>query len=172
MNTTTKFVYEEKFLKNPYSYFDSLVHEVKFEQKQVTVFGKIYNEPRLTAIHGDDSVLDKKYVYSKSVRKLSPMTPTLKELQGLVEKDTGIHFDFVLLNYYRDGNDKVGWHSDDESMMDCSNIVSISLGAERPFKFREKESHKVVWKETLKNGPRHAVRKQHGVDETWMPRRI
>ena len=146
------FQYEEKFIKSPYSHFDSLLHEVTFEQKQVKVFGKVYNEPRLTAIHGDDNVLDRKYIYSKSVRKLSPMTSTLKELQNIVEKHTGIHFDFVLLNYYRDGNDKVGWHSDDEVMMDCSNIVSISLGAERPFKFREKEDHKVIWKETLKNG--------------------
>ena len=147
-----KFEYQEKFLKSPYSYFDSIVHEVKFEQKQVKVFGKIFNEPRLTAIHGDDTVLDKKYIYSKSERKLSPMTPTLKELQGIVEKETGIHFDFVLLNYYRDGNDKVGWHSDDEESMESSNIVSLSLGAERPFKFREKESHKVIWKQVLKNG--------------------
>jgi len=144
--------YEEKFLKNPYTYYDSLIHEVTFEQKQVVVFGKTYNEPRLTAIHGDDDVLDMKYVYSKSVRKLSPMTKTLKDLQELVEKHTGIHFDFVLLNYYRDGNDKVGWHSDDEPMMNCSNIVSLSLGAERPFKFRDKETREVVWKEVLKNG--------------------
>lgn len=151
--TTGKlFEYEEKFLKSPLSYFDGLMKEVNFEQKQVKVFGKTHNEPRLTAIHGDDSVIDKKYIYSRSVRKLSPMTPTFKELQKIVEEHTGIHFDFVLLNYYRDGNDKVGWHSDDEPMMDCSNIVSLSLGAERPFKFREKETHKVVWKETLKNG--------------------
>jgi alkylated DNA repair dioxygenase AlkB len=151
-NTTAKFEYQEKFIKNPNKYFKSLVEEVKFEQKQVHVFGKTYNEPRLTAIHGDDNVLDKEYVYSKSIRKLSPMTPSLKEIQSMIENYTGIHFDFVLLNYYRDGNDKVGWHSDDEKMMDCSNIVSISLGAERPFKFREKTTHKVVWKETLKNG--------------------
>jgi len=146
------FIYQDKFIKSPISYMDSIIHEVSFEQKKVTVFGKTYNEPRLTAIHGDDCVLEKTYIYSKSVRKLNPMTPTLKELQSIVESHTGIHFDFVLLNFYRDGNDKVGWHSDNESMMDCSNIVSISLGAERPFKFREKESRKVVWKEVLKSG--------------------
>jgi alkylated DNA repair dioxygenase AlkB len=146
------FDYNENFIVNPYLYFDDLIKEVNFEQKQVMVFGKIYDEPRLTAIHGDESVLDKKYIYSKSVRKLSQMTPTLKKLQSLVESYTSIHFDFVLLNYYRDGNDRVGWHSDDEPMMDSSNIVSLSLGAERPFKFRDKEKRKVVWKEVLKNG--------------------
>jgi len=151
-NKTDYFTYQEKFIKSPYSYMDGLIHEVNFEQKQVTVFGKVYNEPRLTSVHGDANVIDKKYIYSKSVRKLSPMTPTLKELQTLVETHTGLHFDFVLLNFYRDGNDKVGWHSDDESIMDCSNIVSISLGAERPFKFRDKETKKLVWKEVLKNG--------------------
>jgi alkylated DNA repair dioxygenase AlkB len=146
------FTYEEYFLLKPNYYFENLTKEVNFEQRQVTVFGKTYNEPRLTAVHGDQDVLDKQYVYSKSIRKLCPMTKSLKELQQYVEKETGIHFNFVLLNYYRDGTDKVGWHSDDEPMMDCSNIVSLTLGAERPFKFRDKITKKVIWKEVLRNG--------------------
>jgi alkylated DNA repair dioxygenase AlkB len=80
------------------------------------------------------------------------MTPTLIKLKKLVKFYTGITFDFVLLNLYRDGNDKVGWHSDDEPMMDCSNIASITLGEERTFKFRDKTSKKVLWKKQLENG--------------------
>ena len=148
----TYFNYEEFFLINSNAYFEKIVQEVKFEQRQVTVFGKQYNEPRLTSVHGDQNVLDKKYVYSKSIRELLPMTKTLRELQSYVEQETDIHFDFVLLNYYRDGKDKVGWHSDDEPMMDCSNIASLTLGAERPFKFRDKSTKKVIWKQILRSG--------------------
>lgn len=126
--------------------------EIPFEQKQVRVFGKVYDEPRLTSIHGDEEVIDKEYVYSKSRRQMAPMTPTLKIIQRQIEKITGIHFDFVLLNLYRSGQDKVGWHSDDEPMMNCDNIVSISLGAERTFKLRDKKSHDVIFKERLANG--------------------
>lgn len=152
MEDNTYFEYKENFIDEPMKIYDKLLDEIKFEQKQVKVFGKIFNEPRLTAIHGDDNVLNKKYIYSKSERSLVPMTPTLKELQKLVEEFTGIHFDFVLLNLYRDGNDKVGWHCDGESTMDSSNITSISLGTERIFKFRDKETKELVWKHQLKNG--------------------
>jgi alkylated DNA repair dioxygenase AlkB len=146
----TYFFYKEDFLDNPQKYFERLIEEIPFEQRSVKVFGKDYNEPRLTSIHGDDRVLDKVYVYSKSVRKLLPMTKTLKKIQDQIEKYTGIHF--VLLNLYRDGNDKVGWHSDDEKMMDCSNIVSISLGAPRKFRFKKKSTKQIVWEKHLASG--------------------
>lgn len=80
------------------------------------------------------------------------MTPTLLRIRKLVQFYTEIPFDFVFINYYRNGADKVGWHSDDEPMMDCSNIASISLGGERVFKFRDKKTHEVVWKQQLETG--------------------
>ena len=119
------------------------MREIPFVQRTVQVFGKEYNEPRLTSVHGDENVRHLKYVYSKSPRDLSKMTPTLKEIRQKIEDYTGIHFDFVLINLYRDGNDKVSWHSDDEKMMNCSHIVSISLGAERKFKMRNKKNKQV-----------------------------
>lgn len=146
------FEYFTNFVSKPEQYMNCLLEEIQFEQNQVFVFGKLHAEPRLTSIHGDDSVLDRQYVYSKSVRILKPMTPTLLKLKKLVKFYTEIDFDFVLINYYRDGNDKVGWHADDETMMDCSNIASISLGEERTFKFRDKQSKKTVWKKQLENG--------------------
>jgi alkylated DNA repair dioxygenase AlkB len=146
------FIYDENFIDDPDDVFERLIREIPFEQRQVKVYGKEFNEPRLTSVHGDDDVMDKKYIYSKSVRELKKMTPTLKKIQDKIEDKTGIHFDFVLINLYRNGNDKVGWHSDNEKMMDCSNIVSISLGAERKFKFRTKDTHKLVWEKRLGNG--------------------
>jgi alkylated DNA repair dioxygenase AlkB len=146
------FEYIPNFINNTDELYDNLMKEIPFEQRTVTVYGKTYNEPRLTSIHGDNSVLNKEYIYSRSIRELLPMTPTLVKLQNEIELKTGIHYDFVLLNLYRDGNDKVSWHSDDEPMMDCSNIASISLGTPRIFKFRNKETKEVVWKNKLEDG--------------------
>jgi len=128
LNEYLYFDYFTRFLEKDKYWYTKVMSELELEQNQVIVFGKSYLEPRLTAIHGIDSVLDKNYVYSKSTRKLRPMTPTLKRIRDVVEFYTEIPFDFVLINFYRTGGDKVGWHSDDEPMMDCSNIVSISLG--------------------------------------------
>lgn len=148
----SRFTYTPDFISNPDQVFQDLMREIPFEQRQVRVFGKVYDEPRLTSIHGDDDVLHKEYIYSRSRRQLVAMTPTLVKLQAQIEEATGIHFDFVLLNLYRTGQDKVGWHSDDEPMMDCSHIASLSLGAERVFKFRNKSDHQVIFKERLRNG--------------------
>lgn len=152
LNEYLYFDYFTRFLEKDKYWYTKVMSELELEQNQVIVFGKSYLEPRLTAIHGIDSVLDKNYVYSKSTRKLRPMTPTLKRIRDVVEFYTEIPFDFVLINLYRTGGDKVGWHSDDEPMMDCSNIVSISLGGERIFKFRDKKTKKLVWKESLESG--------------------
>lgn len=152
LNEYLYFDYFTRFLEKDKYWYTKVMSELELEQNQVIVFGKSYLEPRLTAIHGIDSVLDKNYVYSKSTRKLRPMTPTLKRIRDVVEFYTEIPFDFVLINFYRTGGDKVGWHSDDEPMMDCSNIVSISLGGERIFKFRDKKTKKLVWKESLESG--------------------
>ena len=64
-------------------------------------------------------------------------------------------YNSVLINYYRDGKDRVAWHSDDEKELGKNPVIgSISLGAERKFKLRHKQykqngyKHEIV----LKNG--------------------
>lgn len=143
-------LYKEDFIKD--ITLEDLEKEITFDQKTVKCYGKEYLEPRFTAVFGDPSVCHLKYTYSKSPRILQPMTKTLETIRNEIEKFTGIKFDFVLANYYKDGTHKVGWHSDDESSMDCSNIISLSFGAERRFDIRDKITRKKVWSKHLKNG--------------------
>jgi alkylated DNA repair dioxygenase AlkB len=76
----------------------------------------------------------------------------LKELKLLVETWTSAAFNACLLNLYQDGTEGMGWHSDDEkSIVGESVIASVSLGAERPFRFCHKESGDVV-RLTLETG--------------------
>ncbi len=130
-------------------YFDEILGSIELQQNQVKVFGKIYDEPRLTAIFGDDTT--KSYTYSKSKRQLKKFPDILENIRNILFEKTGIYYDFVLVNYYRDGNDKIGWHSDNEPEMDHSSIASISFGESRTFKIKEIKTG-IVKKIVLEDG--------------------
>jgi alkylated DNA repair dioxygenase AlkB len=51
-----------------------------------------------------------------------------------------------LLNLYHNGNEGMGWHSDDEKSLGKNNttIASLSFGAERKFSFKHKQSKQMV----------------------------
>ncbi|WP_147676913.1 alpha-ketoglutarate-dependent dioxygenase AlkB [Algibacter pacificus] len=78
-------------------------------------------------------------------------TESLKKLQNKIEKFTKQKFEVCVLICYPDGNSGVDFHSDFSAFGDTSIISSISLGEEREFKFREKESKQEL-SQTLKNG--------------------
>ena len=53
---------------------------------------------------------------------------------------TATQFNSVLVNFYRDGNDKVDWHADDEKALGVDPVIaSVSLGASRKFRMRRKD---------------------------------
>ena len=71
-----------------------------------------------------------------------PWIPTLLEIKEKIEIISQVKFNAVLLNLYRDGNDSIGWHSDDErELADGSIIASLSLGETRRFIFRRRDDH-------------------------------
>jgi len=122
-------------LGQPYdSLLQELIESTDWRQEEITVYGKSYLQPRLSAWHGDLS-------YSYSGIKLEPLpwTPTLLDLKTRVEALTEHEFNSVLLNYYRDQNDSMGMHSDDERELDPQPaIASLSLGDERRFLLKHK----------------------------------
>ncbi len=115
--------------------------EVPWEQKTVT-FGAMPNKvPRLLAWFGDVD-----YRYSGIHHPARPMPPTLDALRVRVEQylaDQGVdaRFNSVLMNHYRDGNDSIGMHADDETQLGAHPIIaSVSLGAPRTFKMVHNDS--------------------------------
>jgi alkylated DNA repair dioxygenase AlkB len=63
----------------------------------------------------------------------------LLQLKSKIEEVSEAAFNSVLLNKYRDGNDTVGWHSDDERELGRNPIIaSLSLGIARDFILRHK----------------------------------
>lgn len=114
--------------------YEALCAEARFSQHRVRMFGRELPAPRLSAWHGEPGC---SYRYS-GVRYLpEPLGPTLQQLRGAIERVCGERFNGVLLNLYRDGQDSMGWHSDDEAELGPSPaIASLSLGEPRRFLLR------------------------------------
>ena len=133
----------EQLLKN-------LIDSVHWKQETMKFYGKEVKQPRLTAWYGEGM---KEYSYSGLTMKIYPWTEELLFIKARVEKQAGLTFTSVLLNYYRNGNDSVSWHRDNEKVLRVNPVIaSVSLGATRTFKFRHVDDHKLVRSIELTNG--------------------
>jgi alkylated DNA repair dioxygenase AlkB len=118
--------------------FERLKAGLPWQQNSIRVFGKEHLEPRLTCWFGPA------YRYSSIQWPELPMPPLLSDIRSQLSLATDFPFNAVLANYYRDGNDSMGWHSDNEPEMDSSFIVSASFGGTRTFHFRNKLDGKTL----------------------------
>lgn len=108
---------------------ERLLADSEWRQERITVYGKAHLQPRLSAWYGDLG-----YRYSGIRLQPQPWNDDLLRLKHRVEALTRCTFNSVLLNYYRDGNDSMGMHSDDERELGRQPaIASLSLGATRDF---------------------------------------
>lgn len=120
-----------------------LLDEVDWRQDVIRVPGGAQVPlPRLTAWQGEPDAV---YVYSGIRNVPQPWSPAVEEMRRQLERDLGLRFDSVLLNRYRDGNDALGWHADDErSLGPEPTIASVSLGATRRFEMRSRDRGPVL----------------------------
>jgi alkylated DNA repair dioxygenase AlkB len=115
-------------------YFAILTKEITWKQEPVKIMGKLIMQPRLTAWYGDP---DKAYRYSGITMHPSPWTTTLLEIKQRIETVSLAAFNSALLNQYRDHNDSVGWHRDNEKSLGVNPVIgSVSFGATRTFHLR------------------------------------
>lgn len=128
---------------------EQLIAEVPWRSEHVVVWGKKLVQPRLIAWYGDAG---KSYAYSGIQLQPMPWTPTLLDIKTRIEQAVASPFNSVLLNYYRDNQDSMGFHSDDEPELGERPVIgSLSLGAERTFIMKHKTS-KVVQSVHLRLG--------------------
>ncbi|MEH0156082.1 alpha-ketoglutarate-dependent dioxygenase AlkB [Limibacter armeniacum] len=128
--------YDEHFYKNDEAdqLYQLLENEIEWEQEELKIFGKWYKVPRKTAWYADKGV---RYKYSGVVHEPIPWTAGLLEMKAKIEAYTGHSFNSVLLNWYRNGSDKMGWHADNESELGENPIIaSLSFGETRRFDLR------------------------------------
>jgi len=132
-------ILEEKVTQK---YFERLMHTIAWEHDEVIIFGKRIVTKRKTAWYGDQNYA---YTYSKTTKKALPWTKALKELKTEVEAASGFTFNSCLLNLYHNGDEGMGWHSDDENtLIKNAPIASLSLGAKRKFSFKHKSTKQTV----------------------------
>lgn len=113
-----------------------LTANARWEQHCFRIFGRSVRAPRLSAWYGDPGAT---YAYSGLTLSPQPWLPELAALRSRLEAALGARFNSVLMNLYRDGNDGMGWHSDDEAELGrWPTIASLSFGETRRFLMRHR----------------------------------
>lgn len=118
--------------------FIKLKQAVAWESHRIRLFGREVASPRLSCWIGDPGAA---YTYSRSRFEPQAWPAALAALRPRIEQACGTRFNSVLANLYRDGSDAMGWHSDDEPELGAQPVIaSLSLGAERRFRFRRRRA--------------------------------
>ena len=131
-------------------YLDILSKKLDWKQDDITIFGKTYLQPRLTAFYAENL---NTYKYSNITMKPHSFKDELLEIKEKIETKLRIKFTSCLANLYRDGKDSNSWHADDEKELGKNpTIASVSFGAERIFHFKHKKDSALKSKLVLEHG--------------------
>lgn len=118
--------------------FSIFYNTLDWQEETIKMYGKPVKVPRLVCWYGDSDV---EYRYSGINHIASPWTSELIELKQKIEQHTQKSFNSVLGNLYRNEQDSMGWHSDNETELGSTPcIASISLGEQRLFKVRQRKT--------------------------------
>jgi alkylated DNA repair dioxygenase AlkB len=118
--------------------YQRLLQEQNWPDNHYIVAGRQFTLPRLQTWHADPGV---KYSYSNNLLETRSWTSLLSDIRAKIELYLDFSFNSVLVNWYRNGEDYVGWHADNEPELgEQPFIVSLTFGAERLFEFRHKKS--------------------------------
>lgn len=131
-------LYYSKFLNSTKSdwYFKHFSETIPWQLDKISVFGKTFNQPRLTSFYSENK---KPLKYSNVIMQPHCFDRDFLNLKSHIENITQSKFNCCLLNLYRDGTDSNGWHADDEKQLGKNPIIaSLSFGAERVFHLKHK----------------------------------
>ncbi|MBD64175.1 MAG: alpha-ketoglutarate-dependent dioxygenase AlkB [Halobacteriovoraceae bacterium] len=132
-------VFDQEYSDRCYNY---LYRYIKWENDTANIFGKKIITKRKVAWYGDKPY---QYTYSKSTKTAHPWTPKLKEIKRIIEEGCQKKFNSCLLNLYHSGEEGMAWHSDAEKDLEKHGVIaSLSLGAERRFCFKHKNTKEVI----------------------------
>lgn len=131
------------------SLYQQLQQEIDWRQDEIFLFGRHVAIPRMQAFQGERGI---QYRYSGLSMTTEPWHPAILAIKEKLQQMSGAHFNSVLLNYYRNGRDSMGWHSDDEPELGSNPIIaSLSLGDTRRFLLRHRFDKTIPQQELLLN---------------------
>lgn len=123
---------------------------IQWQQDYMKLYGKSLPLPRLTSWYGDPG---KSYEYSGIKSDPHPWNAGLLRLKERIEECARHRFNCVLLNWYRDGQDSLSWHADDEKELGRDPVIgSANFGATRDFLVRRNDDHSQKISIPLKHG--------------------
>jgi alkylated DNA repair dioxygenase AlkB len=132
------------------AFLNTFINAIPWTQETIQMYGKLMKTPRLTAWYGDQN---KEYIFSGTKHHPIPWTDELLMIKKKIEHVAGVQFNSVLLNYYRDANDSVAWHSDDEYELGINPVIaSVSFGQVRRFDIKHKKDQNRKYSIYLENG--------------------
>ena len=115
-----------------------LEQQLLWQQPIVQVYGKRHPVPRMTVFLANEGI---HYRYSGAIHRGCGWPEWFKPLLQQVNEACETDFNGCLLNLYRHGEDRMGWHADDEPEIDQeAPIASLSLGATRDFQLRHRST--------------------------------
>ncbi|TBN03573.1 alpha-ketoglutarate-dependent dioxygenase AlkB [Hyunsoonleella flava] len=157
--------YPNFFSKNEAdTFFKNLKAEINWQQDEIKVFGKVYNQPRLTSFFATN---EEPYSYSNITMYPHVFEKDILKVKHLIESELNINFTSCLANLYRDGKDSNGWHADDEKSLGKNPVIaSVTFGEERPFHFKHKKNKLLKEKMILKHGS--VLLMQGFTQENWL----
>jgi len=122
--------------------YDDLLNNINWENERIVMFGKEIITKRKVAFYSDSSIA---YRYSSKTKIGLPWEDTLITLKNIVESITKESYNACLLNLYHNGEESMGWHSDNEKeIVTNSSIASLSIGASRKFSFKHKATKETI----------------------------
>jgi alkylated DNA repair dioxygenase AlkB len=111
----------------------ALHQSLDWRQEQITLYGKTFDVPRLQAWYGDKNA---RYQYSNLSLCPLPWNSVLLALKQKCENASNSHFNSVLANLYRHGQDGMGRHADNEPELGQQPVIAaLSFGEERNLDF-------------------------------------
>ncbi|WP_216923283.1 alpha-ketoglutarate-dependent dioxygenase AlkB [Synechococcus sp. CCAP 1479/9] len=123
---------------------------INWKQESIRLYGKSVLLPRLTAWYGDRG---RNYTYSGIHCCPDEWNRGLLHLKQKIEASAGLTFNSVLLNWYRNGEDHLHWHADDEAELGLNPVIaSANFGQPRDFLIRRKDDHSKRIKLPLRHG--------------------
>jgi alkylated DNA repair dioxygenase AlkB len=134
---------------------DQTLENIKFtninwKHDQIKLYGKKIPLPRLTSWHGDQG---KAYTYSGITSQPSDWNEGLLYIKKEIEKISQETFNSVLLNWYRNGEDHLNWHADDEKELGKNPVIaSVNFGESRDFVIRRNDDPSIKIKIPLNHG--------------------
>lgn len=142
----------------------TITQEMAWQQPMVQVYGRRHAVPRLTGFLASEGL---RYRYSGTTHCGEGWPSWFELLRQQVNEACGTCFNGCLLNLYRNGEDRMGWHADDEQEIDQTRpIASLSLGATRDFCLRHRQDP--MRRETLALADGDLLVMHPGCQQQWM----